>query len=286
MAEELDEFDKAFGEVVAALEAAPTTPPPETPPATLPITPPPETPPATPPETPPATPPVTPVTPPATPPVTPVTPPATPPVTPPPEAPDQKAARETFEASIKPYEPTAEEKAALDQFKKDFPNEAVAVESRLKSVDRDINARVYQAVQNILSQIDPRLRSVESTVTTSTREQHFTALHQAHPDYDTVIGKVPAWIKTLPSYAQAGAQAVYDGGTTQEVLALVTDYKKSAGIAPTPPATSPATPPAKPKPDGADLTPVSSRRPVTTPKGEADPNDFDGAFAEAAAALG
>ncbi|MCR4338521.1 MAG: hypothetical protein NUW01_01395, partial [Gemmatimonadaceae bacterium] len=249
---------------------------PETPPAT-----PPETPPATPPETPPATPPETP---PATPPET---PPATPPKAPEPpaETPEQKVAREQIEESIKPYEPSDDEKTALAKFKEEFPGEFTAVEARLKSMDRDMNARVYKAVQSVLAQVAPRLATVEQQSDKAALNEHVTKLHAAHSDYDAVIAKVPAWINTLPSYVKAAAQAVYDAGTTEDVIALVNDYKKANNMTTPTPHSAPAVPAAKPKPDGADLAPVSSRRPVTTPKGEADPNDFDGAFAEEAARL-
>ena len=199
------------------------------------------------------------------------------------ETPEAKAAREAFEQSIAPYTPTADEAAALEAFKREFPGEAMAVEARLKSVDRDINARVYEAVRKYAAAMEQRLVPVEQTVTKSAVEQHAAALHTAHSDYDVVITKVPDWIKTLPSYAQAGAQAVYDQGTTQDVIALVNDYKKANPM--TTPAPAPAAPALKPAPAGADdLTPVGSRRVAVTPTGAPDPNDFDGAFAEAAAA--
>ncbi|MDD3885160.1 MAG: hypothetical protein PHW66_09575 [Gallionella sp.] len=222
-------------------------------------------------------------------PAAPATPPETPPATPPAapvETPEAKAAREQFEQSISPYTPTEDEVKALAQFKIDFPNEALAVEARLKSVDRDINARVYQAVQNYATLVEGRLAPVEKTVTATAIEAHVTALHAAHADYDAVITKVPDWIKTLPSYAQAGAQAVYDQGSTQDVIALVNDYKKANPVAaPTAPA-APAAPAAKPTPSGADdLTPVSSRRVAVTPTGTPDPNDFDAAWAEVSASL-
>lgn len=198
------------------------------------------------------------------------------------ETAEAKAARETFETSISPYTPTEEEVQALEQFKKEFPGEAMAVEARLKSIDRDINARVYQAVQNYARQVEARLVPVERTVTTSAIEAHVNMLHTAHADYDTVITKVPDWIKTLPSYAQAGAQAVFDQGTAQEVIALVNDYKKASGVVSAPaPVTAPA-PAAKPAPTGADdLAPVSQRRVAVTPTGTPDPNDFDAGFADA-----
>jgi hypothetical protein len=174
----------------------------------------------------------------------------------------------------------------MEKFKADFPGEHAAVESRFKAEKQAFNAQVYEAVQSVLKTVAPRLASVEQTTTKAAFDTHFAALHTAHADFDAVVPKVAEWIKTLPSYAQVGAQAVYDGGTTQEVIALVTDFKKATNMTPTPPA-PPAlpAPPAPPRPDGADLTPVSSRRPVTTPKGTPDPNDFQGGWDQAVAEL-
>ena len=300
MADEIvvDEFDKAFAEAVAEVDSVPAAPP-VVPPVEPPVVPPVE-PPAVPPVEPPVVPPVEPpVVPPVEPPVVPpvippITPPAEPPVVPPApvappaETPEAKTAREAFEASIKPYEPTAEEKVALEKFKADFPNEYQALDARLKSVDRDINARVYAAVQAVTKHYDPRLTSVEQTTATTAIERHFAALHTAHPDYDAVIEKVPAWIKTQPTYLQPALQAVYDSGTTQDVLALVTDFKKATGVAAPviPPVVSPVVPPVVKPTDGADLAPVKTVRVTTLPKGTPDPLDFDGAWQEAVKALG
>lgn len=210
------------------------------------------------------------------------------------ETPETKAARAAFEESIKPYEPTEAEKAALTTFEKEFPNEYAAMQARLKGVDRDINKRVHEALSNAMKEVAPRLAAVEATVVTDSAERHFAALKQAHPDYDAVIVKVPEWIKTLPVYAKAGAQAVYDSGTTQEVLALVSDYKKAAGItavdagagaAAQAAAKAVADAAAKAKADADAGLPVSSRRSTAQPAGKKDPNDYDGAFAEVAAAF-
>ena len=286
-----DTFDAAFAEAVASLDALPPAEPapaPEVEPAPVEPTPAPVEPapaPAEPVPAPvePAPAPIEPAPAPAEPvpaPVEPALAPAPPPV--PVETPEAKAAREEFERSIAPYTPTPEEAAALEAFKREFPGEAMAIDARLKAVDRDINARVYKAVQELFKHVDGRMAPVEQTVTTAAIEQHVAALHAAHSDYDAVITKVPAWIKTLPSYAQAGAQAVFDQGTTQEVIALVNDFKKANNMGAAAPAPAPA---ARPTPTGADdLAPVSSRRAAVTPKGAPDPNDFISAFNEAAAA--
>ena len=213
---------------------------------------------------------------------------------------DAKAAADAIAA---PYEPTAEEKDALEKFKKEFPGEAVAIEARLKAVGKDVDARIFKAMQTMLDHVEQRVAPVEATATETAIQAHVTALHKAHSDYDAVSTKVPDWIKTLPSYAQAGATAVYEQGTTEEVIALVADYKKANGVV-ADPAKAEAEAKAKAeteakakadaeakargaKPSGADdLTPVSSRRTTVLPKGSPDANDFDGAFSEAVKTLG
>jgi hypothetical protein len=167
------------------------------------------------------------------------------------------------------------------------------VESRLKSVDREINARVYAAVQTVMKHVDPRLTSVEATTISESAERHFSALHTAHSDYDAVIPKVAEWIKTQPAYLQPAMQGVYDSGTTQDVLALVGDYKKATGASVVDAGAAAVAAKAKADADAAKaraktdadaLLPVSQRRTTAGEKGKPDPNDFDGAWAELAAA--
>ncbi|MBT9176377.1 MAG: hypothetical protein DDT20_00690 [Firmicutes bacterium] len=195
---------------------------------------------------------------------------------------EQKQAREELEASIAPYEMSAEEKSAFEKFKMDFPGEAQAVEARLKAVDRDINARVYKAVQAVLQHIDARVAPIEVSTSVSGQREHFAAIRAAHADYDTVVEKIPEWIKTQPALLRPALQAVYDGGDTKSVIELTALYK--AAQTPTPAAVVPAVPAVPAKPAGADdLAPVSTRRATPAPIGARDANDFDGAFEEAAA---
>lgn len=211
------------------------------------------------------------------------------------ETPEQKVARERFEESIKPYEPTEEEKKALALFEKDFPNEHAAVMARFKAQDRDINARVFQAVQNIMAHVAPRLESAETISMTSAQEQHFASLKAAHPDYDVVVDKIPDWIKTQPAYLQDAMQAVYDGGTASEVSQLIEGYKKANAVADPGAAVAAekarvdaekiAAAKKKTADEAAALEPVKSRRSAAAPtKGAPDPNDYDAAWSELAGA--
>ena len=138
---------------------------------------------------------------------------------------------------------------------------------------------MYATAQALAQRFDPRITTVEQSTETEARERHFAALYAAHSDYDDVITKIPNWIKTQPQYLQSVLNTVYESGSTQEVLDLVADCKKSLAIAPTPaPAPAPA-----PVPPVDDLAPVNTKRVAAVPRGTPDPNDFEGAFAEAAA---
>jgi hypothetical protein len=209
---------------------------------------------------------------------------------PPVETAAQKAAREKFEESITDYVPTDREKEQIEKFKTEFPDEFAAMQAQFKSTDRNINARVYAAVQTVLQQIHKDVAPLATQVQHTSLEQHVAKLKAAHADYDQVITKVPDWIKTQPAYLRPHMQAVYDEGDAQSVIELVTNYKdatkvvadpaKAAADAAKQAAADAAA--AKAKSEAASLTPVGSKRTTTGTKGQADPNDFDGAFAEAA----
>lgn len=210
------------------------------------------------------------------------------------ETPEQKTAREAHEASIAPYQQTPEEIAQEEKFKKEFPDEYAAMLSKFKGVDKDINARVSAAVQRVLQHINGVVTPVAQTSEQLARQAHLTAITTAHTDFATVSPKLPDWIKTQPKYLQPTLQQVYDSGDAQSVIDLVADYKKATGVAAAPGKTAAelaaeetaraaAEETARQAKDDADsLMPVKGKRTITSPKGQPDPNDFDGAFAEAA----
>ena len=168
----------------------------------------------------------------------------------------------------------------MEKFKKDFPDEHAAIEARFKSVDREINARVHEAVQKMYQRVQQYVQpAIEGFSSTALRD-HVAAIHAAHPDFDTVVEHLPAWIKKQPAYLQPAYQAVFDAGSAQDVNDMVAAYKASIGPAPASGAPTPT--PARPK-DVDDLTPVRGKRVDTSPKGTPDPGDYDGAWAEVAA---
>lgn len=185
----------------------------------------------------------------------------------------------------KPYEPSAEEKAALEKFKIDFPNEYVAVEARLKGVDREIQRQVHAAVQATMEHVGKVVTPLSEGFAEVEAERHATAVRVAHPDTDEVVPLVDAWIKTQPSYLQDAYKKVYDNGSTKEVIDLFTRFKTETGYKATKPAPKPA-PKSGPTQEEIDSgAPVGGRRAAPNPKGGTpDMENYDGAFAEAAAA--
>lgn len=217
------------------------------------------------------------------------------------ETPEKKLAREKLEEAIRPYEPTPEEKKALEEFKKEFPDSAAAVEAQLKSVDKEVNRRVYEMASVLKKEADSRLVSLETVVSEMQLKEHIDILHKAHADFDQVVEKLPDWIKTQPAILQPALTDAYDKGNTQQVLDLVAFYKSSTGAVNTAAddavntaadaaAKKKAADAAEEKRKKADaaaaaLIPVDSKRTTAAPSGKGDPNDFDTAFEEAAAAV-
>ena len=211
------------------------------------------------------------------------------------ETPEAKAAKAALEESLKPYEFTEQEKAAIEKMKVDFPGEYEAMTAHFKATDRDINARVHKAIQEVLHRVYADITPVVQGYSADAVEKHFTTLRAAHADYDAVVGLIPAWIKTQPAYLQPAMQAAYDEGDTQSVVDLVATFKAATGR--TVAAETPAQLAAKQAAidaaaakvkaaadDAANLAPVGAKRTNTAPKGAPDKADYDGAFAEAAAA--
>jgi len=188
------------------------------------------------------------------------------------------------EAMSKPYEPTAEDKAALDLLKKEWPEQYAAIEARLKSSAHDVQRQVHTAVQEALKQVGAVVNPLAASVAADAAERHEAAIRAAHPDADEVVPLVGEWIKTQPMYLQTAYQKVYDDGSTKEVNDLFTRFKTETGYKV--PLVTP-TIPAKPGPTAEEIAagaPVVTRRATPNPKGGPAMDDYDGAFAEAAAA--
>ena len=208
----------------------------------------------------------------------------------------QKTAREAAEAAVKPYEFSEEETAAMKKMEADFPNEYAAMQAALKAAEKSADARVFKATQAALQQVYKDLAPIAANSQDAALRIHLDTIHKAHADFATVVKDIPAWIKQQPAYLQETMQKVYDGGDAQSVIDLVAGFKAAMGKTTAPAktatemaaeaaaATAATAKAAKDAADAAALLPVKGKRTTPTPKGAADMQDFDGAFAEAAAA--
>lgn len=188
------------------------------------------------------------------------------------------------DALAKPYEPTVEEKAALEVLKKEWPDQHAAIEARLKSSAHDVQRQVHAAVQEALKQVGAVVNPLAASVAANDAERHEAAIRAAHPDVDEVVPLVGEWIKKQPAYLQAAYQKVYDDGSTREVNDLFTRFKTETAYKAKP---APAAAPVKAGPTAEEIAagaPVITRRAAPNPKGGPDKDDYDAAFTEAAAA--
>ena len=184
----------------------------------------------------------------------------------------------------KPYEPTAEETAALAVLKKEWPEQHAAIEARLKSSAHDVQRQVHAAVQEALKQVGAVVNPLAASVAANDAERHETGIRGAHADADEIVPLVGEWIKKQPAYLQAAYQKVYDDGSTKEVIDLFTRFKTETGYKA--PVVKPIVP-AKPGPTAEEIAsgaPVGTRRSAPNPKGGVDKDDYDAAFDEATAA--
>lgn len=83
------------------------------------------------------------------------------------------------------------------------------------------------ALKKELAELRESLTPLKQSAENNSLNAHFDAIHAAIPDFDEIVasGKVQEWVKTLPSYAQAGANAVLEKGTADEVIELFGQYK-------------------------------------------------------------
>ncbi len=188
---------------------------------------------------------------------------------------------------------TPEETAELAELEKEWPDIFKAVQLREKKLQDATVKAVVKEITQILGSFREGLAPLMEKHVSSEIEAHRTAIFSVHKDFEALKPDVKKWISEQPSYLKASYQAVYDEGTTQDVIDLWSRYKKEAGLAVStdPPVKTPSAPKAPAvDPDREDkaaaLAPVTSKR--TTPAPDAkgvDNDDYDAAFEEATRAV-
>lgn len=164
-------------------------------------------------------------------------------------------------------DPNDEDAQVLRELEEEMPTMAKAIKRLLAKQRRDIE----QSLQ-------PMVASVQEDA----KAKHFSLIRSEHKDFDEVISEVAKWVDLQPDYIKNGMQSVLDQGDAQEVIDLVSRFKKDTGTS--------STKEPGPQDDNAarrrarqieDAEAVHTRAAPNVPKGDADKDDFGGAFEEA-----
>lgn len=155
-------------------------------------------------------------------------------------------AKTAADAAPKPFEFSAEQKKAIEEFEKEWPDIAIATKIqreefvanekiREDTLKRDLMAGVQDILVKFGEELQRGLAPVVNTHLQSEKDKHFAAIRGAHKDYDEIIDLVPAWIKSQPDYMQEAMMNVYGdpeketGGTAVQVIHLLSHFKKDTG---------------------------------------------------------
>jgi hypothetical protein len=205
-------------------------------------------------------------------------------------APEPVAAPVAEPAPAKPVYST-EEQALLTAYEKDWPDIAAAEQLKRRKEYQELLAYTFSEVARVYGPVIQSMQETESN-------GHYNELVTAHPDYDTIVEPVKAWVAEQSPARRAAFTTIVKEGTSEEIIDLIDLYKTAKGIV-TPAAAAPAPTVATPAPAVAAATPaagtppaakqaaqrlsvVSSKRSATPVT--ADANDFDAAFDEFAKA--
>ena len=95
-------------------------------------------------------------------------------------------------------------------------------------VAAEVNAKVAAAVKTAVDEALAPLRAKEQA---DSADAHVSAVLAAHPDAGSIAQSVELdnWIKAQPSYLQPAMRQVQEGGTTEQVIELISNFKAATG---------------------------------------------------------
>jgi non-homologous end joining protein Ku len=135
---------------------------------------------------------------------------------------------------------------------------------------------ILEEIRNKLAPVETFTSEAKTTMEEQARAAHFNALATAHSDYETYRddGSILKWIETKPKYMQAPLLQTYQGGATEDVIDLISDFKKENNIQPPSNVVD-----VKSARKAAITAPVTRKAAVAAHMKVAD--DYEGAFDEA-----
>ncbi|WNV50597.1 hypothetical protein [Pseudomonas phage Rollin] len=189
--------------------------------------------------------------------------------------------------AVKPasYEDYLDEnqKKSIEQFTAEWSDVAAPVSALISA---HVKAALANQQREILGHVQQQVAPIQQYAAQSQEALYYGTIQAAHPDYREAAAVIPEWIAGQPKIYQARLQEIYQRGSAQEVVDLISMYKQavgSTGAAPAQPASSAVQAPQKTPVSAAalaaTLAPPAAKRSATTTS--RDPNDADSAFQEA-----
>lgn len=189
--------------------------------------------------------------------------------------------------AVKPasYEDYLDEsqKKSIEQFTAEWSDVAAPVSALISA---HVKAALANQQREILGHVQQQVAPIQQYAAQSQEALYYGTIQAAHPDYREAAAVIPEWIAEQPKIYQARLAEIYQRGSAQEVVDLISMYKQavgSTGAAPAQPASSAVQAPQKTPVTAAalaaTLAPPAAKRSATTTS--RDPNDADSAFQEA-----
>jgi len=131
---------------------------------------------------------------------------------------------------------TEDEKAELSEYEKDFDSvskmEGLKRERALKRLEDRILETLEAKTAEIQEKIASRIQPIEESYKKSDEAAHFGTIRGSHPDFETHrdSGAILQWIETKPRYLRESMKATYEQGTAEDVVDLISDFKKENGL--------------------------------------------------------
>ena len=191
---------------------------------------------------------------------------------------DTEAEKEAARAAeAKKVEPSAEELEADKKFREEWPDHARRMDAQKAEMD-ELKNLIKQQSEMIQGQLNPLIANTQEEVD----QRHRAAITEKHADAFDLVPEVDKWIAEQPDFQRDAFNKVMDTGTAAQVVQLYDIFKAATGrtVEKADPDAEKTRLAAEEKSKARHLTPVNSRRSVTV--GAIDPQDFDGAFNQAA----
>ena len=135
---------------------------------------------------------------------------------------------------------TDDQKKILDEYDKEFDTvskmEGIKREKALASLEKKIKAELKTEfdteVKKIREEFSTKVDPIAKSMREGDMQLHFSSIETAHPGYEKYRddGSILKWIGAKPRYMQPALKSTYESGTAEDVIELLTDFKKENNL--------------------------------------------------------